>query len=59
MAVERDESSKACGWESDLPTFEKTKPRVIRTHLEGFVRDASPEQISAWDDSIPDLQCSR
>ncbi len=56
MAAERDETSKACGWESDLPTFERTKARVIRTHLEGFVQDASLEQISAWDDSIPDLQ---
>ena len=56
MTEGRDEFSKACGWESDLPTFERTKPRVIRTRLEGFVRDASPEQISAWDDSIPDLQ---
>jgi len=45
-----------CGWNSDLPTFTRTEPRVIRLHLERFVRDAGASQIRAWDRSIPFLQ---
>jgi len=44
------------GWKSDLPTFADTPPRVIRLELNQFVRDASAEQIRAWDSSIPWLQ---
>lgn len=44
------------GWGSDFPKFHTTPARVIRTSLQALVRDASPEQIRAWDDSIPDLQ---
>jgi schlafen family protein len=44
------------GWKSDLPTFGRVSPRVVRLRLEQFVRDASPEQVTAWDDSIPWLQ---
>ncbi len=32
------------------------QPRVIRGRLSDIIREASPEQISAWDDSIPRLQ---
>ncbi len=44
------------GWRSDLPTFERTSPRVISLRLEQFVRDAGPEQIRAWNESVPWLQ---
>ena len=46
----------SCGWLSDLPTFSGTEPRIVRLRLESFVRDASAEQVRAWDDSIPFLQ---
>jgi hypothetical protein len=44
------------GWEALLPIFEATNSRVIRAALEGFIRDATPEQLRAWDASIPRLQ---
>lgn len=44
------------GWESDFPAFRDAKPSVVRDRLAGFITDASPEQIKAWDDSIPPLQ---
>lgn len=44
------------GWQSDLDTFSKSVPRVVRGQLNAFVPDASPEQIRAWDQSIPWLQ---
>ena len=46
----------AYGWQSDLPTFYGTQPRVVRLKLEQFIRDAGAEQIRAWRDSIPWLQ---
>ena len=46
----------SCGWLSDLPRFYGTEPRVVRLRLEQFVRDAGPDQVRAWDDSIPWLQ---
>ncbi len=46
----------AYGWQSDLPTFYGTQPRVVRVRLEEFIRDAGTEQIRAWDASIPWLQ---
>lgn len=44
------------GWQSRLPQFTRSEPRVVRLALERFVADASPEQIRAWDQSIPWLQ---
>lgn len=44
------------GWESDFPGFREATPASIRSRLEAFVRDASPEQVRAWTDSIPPLQ---
>ena len=44
------------GWESDFPDFRATPAHEIRDRLHSFVRDASPEQIRAWNDSIPPLQ---
>ncbi len=46
----------SCGWESLLPAFEATESAVIRQALHQFIRDASPEQLHAWDDSIPKLK---
>jgi hypothetical protein len=44
------------GWQSDLATFTSTEHRVVRARLTDFVRNASREQIHAWDLSIPWLQ---
>lgn len=44
------------GWHSDFPTFRGTAVQVIRGQLQSFIRDASKEQIRAWNDSIPPLQ---
>lgn len=44
------------GWGSGFPQFRETSARVIRGRLHDFVRDASNEQIAAWDSSIPTLQ---
>lgn len=44
------------GWQSSLETFSRSEPRVVRLQLQQFVANASPEQVSAWDQSIPWLQ---
>jgi hypothetical protein len=44
------------GWESDFPSFRSTPPAQVRERLQAFVTDASPEQLRAWNDSIPPLQ---
>ena len=44
------------GWQSSLPDFTRSEPKVVRLQLQQFVSDASPEQIRAWDQSIPWLQ---
>jgi hypothetical protein len=44
------------GWQSNLGTFSRSEPRVVRLQLQAFVSDASPEQVRAWDQSIPWLQ---
>jgi Uncharacterized conserved protein (DUF2075) len=44
------------GWQSSLETFSRSEPRVVRLNLQQFVADASPEQVRAWDQSIPWLQ---
>jgi len=44
------------GWQSDLETFSSHEPRTIRLRLQEFVTDVSPEQLRAWDTSIPWLQ---
>ena len=44
------------GWQSSLESFSRTEPRVVRLQLERFVTDASPEQVRAWEVSIPWLQ---
>ena len=40
-----EEAEAAYGWQSDLPTFYGTQPRVVRVRLEEFIRDAGTGQI--------------
>lgn len=51
----RDDPARR-GWDSDFPHFRDAEPRVIRARLEEFLPGSSPEQIKAWDESIPKLQ---
>lgn len=44
------------GWGAGFQKFHDTPSRAIRVHLQDFVHDASPEQVRAWDASIPQLQ---
>ena len=44
------------GWASGFTEFQRTPAVVIRGSLNDFVRDASVEQIRAWDESIAPLQ---
>jgi len=45
-----------CGWNSKFPHFRSTPSRFIRESLSAYVKDAGPEQVRAWDNSIPPLQ---
>jgi hypothetical protein len=45
-----------CGWNSKFPHFRSTPSRFIRESLSAYVTDAGPEQVRAWDNSIPPLQ---
>lgn len=45
-----------CGWNSKFPQFRSTSPKYIRESLAAYVKDAGPEQVRAWDDSIPPIQ---
>jgi hypothetical protein len=45
-----------CGWNSRFPQFRSTPLKFIRESLSAYVKDAGPEQVRAWDDSIPPLQ---
>lgn len=56
MPPTHDSDSPRAGWHSDFNSFRTAAPRVVRARLCDFVRDASPEQIRAWDASIPPLQ---
>ena len=44
------------GWTSDFRTFRSEPRGSVIDSLRGFVRDASPEQVRAWSDSVPRLQ---
>ncbi|MEO7700324.1 MAG: DNA/RNA helicase domain-containing protein [Opitutus sp.] len=54
-------ANESCGWASDLPFFKTANLDEIVAVLTSFVRDASPEQIRAWEASLSPLQeqCSR
>lgn len=44
------------GWSSDFPKFQETPAPYIRQSLIDFLKIVSPEQLAAWDESIPPLQ---
>lgn len=46
----------AHGWASDFPRFSETPAIDIRQSLVDFLRNVSPEQLHAWDESIAPLQ---
>jgi schlafen family protein len=54
--VSYPERSPHAGWSSDIRHFREAAPAYVRSSLEAFVRDATTQQIRAWDDSIPPLQ---
>jgi hypothetical protein len=54
--MEEEQPYDRYGWRSSLPEFSNAGPRVVRLQLQQFVEDATPEQIQAWDQSIPWLQ---
>lgn len=45
-----------CGWASSFALFSTTPVTEIRSKLQEFLPEASPEQLRAWSDSIPRLQ---
>lgn len=44
------------GWASSFRAFREATPEYVRSRLVALVPDASPEQVLAWDESIPPLQ---
>jgi hypothetical protein len=50
------ERSPHAGWSSNLRRFREAAPADVRTALESFIRDASVQQVHAWNESIPPLQ---
>lgn len=54
--VERPYPESPHGWSSDLDRFRETPAPYIRQSLVDFLSDVSPEQLRAWDLSIPPLQ---
>jgi hypothetical protein len=50
------ERSPHAGWSSNLVRFREASASYVSSSLQAFVRDASTQQIRAWDDSIPQLQ---
>lgn len=44
------------GWASTFPAFREAPAPYVRGRLSAFLPDASPEQVAAWDESIPPLQ---
>jgi hypothetical protein len=50
------ERSPHAGWSSNLHRFREASAAYVSSSLQAFVRDASVQQVRAWDDSIPKLQ---
>ncbi|MBX3354636.1 MAG: DUF2075 domain-containing protein [Phycisphaeraceae bacterium] len=44
------------GWCSDVPRFVTVTVNEVTGRLRAFVPDASPEQLRAWQESVPPLQ---
>lgn len=53
---ETDYPQSGHGWSSGFRRFSETPAPYIRQSLVGFLLQASPEQVHAWDESIPPLQ---
>ena len=51
-----DEYPNASGWSSGFTEFRETPAPYIRQSLINFLKIVSPEQLRAWDLSIPPLQ---
>jgi DUF2075 family protein len=49
-------ANELCGWASDFRSFSSTSLEEIVNSLCAFVSDATPEQIRAWEHSIPPLK---
>lgn len=50
------EKSDHAGWSSTMPRFREAPAPYIVASLRAFVKDATSEQVRAWDDSVPILQ---
>ena len=50
------EASSGAGWASNLRRFHEAPASYVSRSLQSFVRDASIQQIRAWDESVPRLQ---
>src|SRR6478735_4065041 len=50
------ERSAHAGWSSSLRRFREAPAAYVTQSLQAFIRDASIQQVRAWDDSIPELQ---
>jgi hypothetical protein len=50
------ERSPHAGWSSNLLEFREASAAYVAGSLQAFVRNASIQQIRAWDESIPSLQ---
>lgn len=44
------------GWVGKFPVFYCANPEELLMALRGFVREPSPQQLSAWEHSVPSLQ---
>lgn len=56
MTAESTTSENLCGWHGTILHFVKTSAGEILRSLSAFVADASPEQVTAWRESIRLLQ---
>lgn len=51
-----DSAAGEVGWMGKFPVFKASSPEELLLRLRGFVEDASPQQVTAWENSIPALQ---
>lgn len=49
-------ANSICGWASRFPVFQATSVEEIVNSLSAFVQGATPQQIKAWESSVPHLQ---
>lgn len=53
-----DVSTNGCGWASSLRQFCEAPTAEIVSALQRYLPNASPEQLYAWEDSVPKLQAA-